>query len=283
MLQNQQKRLVLAGNSKDDCQQKQQAVVHVTDATMDVITMAQKMHDSIGDSRKERRVEFSTPLVKHLALAICNLAKQRHILGFYELRGACKQLGHHRQKSGKPRSVIAKSASPGKSDNPGAQTGRAPHKAKEHIKRLKKGAKVNPLLRFTYPLYNENTYAIGRTPHWIIMEDDEDTNLWGESQSVIEAVYRKLGDSLSTIGESRSSSYLTSALTRFVCLLDLVVTVEEYKLDGKQPWPNFKDDFISQAGGPFSTEKIEYIPDWMTQRRNPEMLKKLIGRRHIKS
>ena len=115
------------------------------------------------------------------------------------------------------------------------------------------------------------------------MEDDEDTNLWGESQSVIEAVYRKLGESLSTIGESRSSSYLTGALTEFVCVLDLVVTVEEYKLDGKQPWPNFKDDFKSQACGPFSTEKIEYIPDWMTQRRNPEMLKKLIGRRHIKS
>ena len=56
MLQNQQKRLVLAGNSKDDCQQKQQAVVHVTDATKDVVTMAQKMHDAIGDSRKERRV-----------------------------------------------------------------------------------------------------------------------------------------------------------------------------------------------------------------------------------
>ena len=289
MLQNQQKGLVLAGNSKDDCQQKQQAVVHVTDATKDVITMAQKMHDAIGDSRKERRVEFSTPLVKHLAMAICTLAKQRHTLGFYELRGACKQLGHHRQKSSKPRCVIAKSASPGKSDNPGAQTGRAPHKAKEHIKRLKKGAKVNPLLRFTYPLYNDNTYAIGRTPetHWVVMEDDEDdgdTNLWGESQLAIEKVYRILGDSLSTIGESKSSYDLTSALTEFVCLLDLVVTVEEYKLDGKkQPWPNFKSDFISQAGGPFSTEKNECISDWMTQRRNPETLSKLIGRRHIKS
>ena len=66
--------------------------------------------------------------------------------------------------------------------------------------------------------------------------------------------------------------------------MPLVVTVEEYKLDGKkQPWPTFKSDFISEAGGPFSTEKIEYIPDWMTQRRNPETLKKLIGRRHIKS
>ena len=71
MLQNQQKGLVLAGNSKDDCQQKQQAVVHVTDATKDVVTMAQKMHDAIGDSRKERMVEFSNPLVKQLALAIC--------------------------------------------------------------------------------------------------------------------------------------------------------------------------------------------------------------------
>ena len=116
-------------------------------------------------------------------------------------------------------------------------------------------------------------------------EDDGDTNLWDESQLAIEKVYRKLGDCLSTIGESKSSFDLTSALTRFVCLLDLVVTVEEYKLDGKQPWPNFKDDFISQAGGPFSTEKIEHIgwQDWMTQRRNPEMLSKLIGRRHIKS
>ena len=182
MLQRQQKRLVLTGNSKDDCQQKQQSALHVEEATMDVIEIAQKMYEKIDCNRNHRVVVVESPLVKHLAEAVCNLAEQRHTLGFYELRGACKQLGHHRKESGS--CVLASSARPQRSDNPSAQTGRAPHKAKEHIQKLKKMAKVSPLLRFTYPLYNDNTYAIGRTPNMFkvdgvacVMEDDGATLL----------------------------------------------------------------------------------------------------------
>jgi len=139
-MQRQQKRLVLTGNSKDDCQKKQQSAVHVEEATMYVIEIAQKMYEKIDCSRKHRGVVVKNPLVKHLAEAVCNLAEQRHTLGFYELRGACKQLGHHRKKSGS--CVLASSARPQRSDNPSAQTGRAPHKAKEHIQKLKKWQKT---------------------------------------------------------------------------------------------------------------------------------------------
>ena len=87
-MQRQQKRLVLTGNSKDDCQKKQQSAVHVEEATMYVIEIAQKMYEKIDCSRKHRGVVVKNPLVKHLAEAVCNLAEQRHTLGFYELRGA---------------------------------------------------------------------------------------------------------------------------------------------------------------------------------------------------
>ena len=82
-----------------------------------------------------------------------------------------------------------------------------------------------------------------------VIEDDGDdiSEFWVEFQGPIDAVYRQLRDRLSNIGESTSSFNLVARLAEFVCLLDLLVSVEEYKLDGKKPWITFQDDFISQA------------------------------------
>ena len=100
---------------------------------------------------------------------------------------------------------------------------------------------------------------------------------------MIHAVYRQLRDRLSNIGESTSSFNLVARLAEFVCLLDLLVSVEEYKLDGKKPWITFQDEFISQAEAAGMTETITDINDWMTHRRNRDTLSKLLGKRYIKS
>ena len=52
---------------------------------------------------------------------------------------------------------------------------------------------------------------------------------------------------------------LVLTLAEFVCLLDLLVSVEEYKLDGKKPWITFQDEFISQAEAAGMTETIKDI------------------------
>ena len=54
------------------------------------------------------------------------------------------------------------------------------------------------------------------------------SELWVEFQRVIDAVCRQLRDRLSNIGESTSSFSLVARLAEFVCLLDLLVSVEEY-------------------------------------------------------
>ena len=85
------------------------------------------------------------------------------------------------------------------------------------------------------------------------------------------------------VNQLRLTFNLVARLAEFVCLLDLLVSVEEYKLDGKKPWITFQDEFISQAEAAGMTETIKDINDWMTHRRNRDTLSKLLGKRYIKS
>ena len=138
----------LTGNSTDDCQNKQQAAIMLSEATVTAVQRAQRLHDLpqivINKAlRAQTEARFEPFAHMPMATALLELAKTRHALGFLELRGACKTMGHCR-KPDTSKCVLAKGAVPGETANPARQTGRAPHKATEHIKRLKEGAKKNP-------------------------------------------------------------------------------------------------------------------------------------------
>ena len=291
----------LTGNSTDDCQNKQQAAIMLSEATVTAVQRAQKLHDLpqiviTKALRAQTKARFEPFAHMPMASALLELAKARHALGFLELRSACKTMGHCR-KPDTSKCVLARGAVPSETANPSRQTGRAPHKATEHIKRLKEGAKKNPILRFSYPLYNNATYAIGQHVGRAIglldgkqfyLDDTHDTD-WRWEKNAKEGIMERIAAHLCAIGAignaatAEQGNKFTQELAQCVWLLDLLLTIHEYKLCEKYAYPNCQNDVKIQAA--VMTKNVVETPKslWGANSRNGGSLRKLVGKRHIKS
>jgi len=95
-------------------------------------------------------------LVNEITKNVVALGRLRFQQGYVELNCAAKRLGHIRGGASSRISSRASAAS----SNPIQRTGRPSNKIAWHFNRLRDAASKDPVSRFTYPLFDRNTYDI---------------------------------------------------------------------------------------------------------------------------
>ena len=92
-----------------------------------------------------------------------------------------------------------------------------------------------------------------------------------------------IGNAATGNGSTEQGNKFTQELAQCVWLLDLLLTIHEYKLCEKYAYPNCQIDVKHQAA--VMTKNVVETPKslWGANSRNGESLRKLVGKRHIKS